>query len=87
MWEDGISTALPLNATSTERREESSSTTETNENWNCLSRDERKAALQEIAALTGEQFTVECRLQYINNRLDFLRKQLTADRRHGNSKG
>ena len=51
-----------------------------------LSSEERHTLLQEIASLTGEQFTVECRLQWINNRIDALRQQLSADRRHGNSK-
>jgi len=46
----------------------------------------RKAYLREIAELTGEQYTVECRLQWINNRLDELRLQLTGTRKHGNSR-
>ena len=47
----------------------------------------RKAYLAEMAELTGEQYTVECRLQWINNRLNELRAQLTGARKHGNSRG
>lgn len=52
-----------------------------------LASEQRKALLREIADLTGERFTVECRLQYINNRIDAIRQALAADRQHGNSKG
>ena len=47
----------------------------------------RKEMLREIADLTGEKYTVECRLQWINNRVDELRQRLATSRRHGNSKG
>lgn len=64
----------------------SATTTEQSESSNCLSAVDRTYKLREIADLTGEKFTVECRLQWINNRIDNLRTELAATRRHGNSK-
>lgn len=79
-----ISTDSPLNATSTDRLDTSYTMKDLhNENSNCPSRAE---ALAEIAELTGEKYTLECRLQWVEQRLDMLRVSLAQSRKHGNSR-
>ena len=79
-WEDDILTGSPSNATSTEKPAESSTTTAGKSNFQpqrpLANPDQRYALTREIADLTGEAYTLEARLLWIETRKLELRQQL-----------